>query len=218
MTAFAMDTDILPRKKYLGKGKGLNELNGVNRSRSQVRSARRPSKPRASCDGLATNTNNHPSELTLVVMGAEKVGKSALVSQFLWDDFVTEYRPTVEEFNWIEYEMDDGHELLLQVPIMMVANKMDLSMDDWHPDELRDYAMINKISYASISAKHLRKVNQVFGDLLEQLKTSRISGEHQLTKRRQSMPSRRAYSGAYIDYDAIEQIAKKHNRQNCCIM
>uniref|UniRef100_A0A914CFP5 Uncharacterized protein n=1 Tax=Acrobeloides nanus TaxID=290746 RepID=A0A914CFP5_9BILA len=61
-------------------------------------------------------------------------------------------------------------------------------------------------------------VNQVFGDLLEQLKTSRISGEHQLTKRRQSMPSRRAYSGAYIDYDAIEQIAKKHNRQNCCIM
>lgn len=125
MTMSHMDTDILPRKKYIGKGTGLNELNGVNRSKSQVRSTRRPSKPRwifrysinmvffkcleflihhfpkstpnekftisseddisfrelylldvktifrASCDAYANS--NHPSELTLVVMGAEKV-------------------------------------------------------------------------------------------------------------------------------------------------
>lgn len=44
-----------------------------------------------------------------------KVGKSALVCQFLWEEFIKEYRPTVEEFNWIEYKKDDGGKTLLQV-------------------------------------------------------------------------------------------------------
>ncbi|CAG9531521.1 unnamed protein product, partial [Cercopithifilaria johnstoni] len=43
------------------------------------------------------------------------VGKSALVGQFLWEKFTKEYRPTVEEFNWIEYMKDDGSKILLQV-------------------------------------------------------------------------------------------------------
>uniref|UniRef100_A0A914XWY5 Uncharacterized protein n=1 Tax=Panagrolaimus superbus TaxID=310955 RepID=A0A914XWY5_9BILA len=62
------------------------------------------------------NNDSSPSsnELTFVVMGGEKVGKSALVSQFLWDKFIEEYHPTVEEFNWIEYDIG-GHELMLQV-------------------------------------------------------------------------------------------------------
>ncbi|TKR97008.1 hypothetical protein L596_010939 [Steinernema carpocapsae] len=44
-------------------------------------------------------------QLTLVVLGAPKVGKSALVSQFLWSHYPTEYSPTVEDFNWIEYDV-----------------------------------------------------------------------------------------------------------------
>uniref|UniRef100_A0A0R3RP51 Zonular occludens toxin n=1 Tax=Elaeophora elaphi TaxID=1147741 RepID=A0A0R3RP51_9BILA len=55
------------------------------------------------------------SQFTLFVLGAPKVGKTALVSQFLWEEFVKEYRPTVEEFNWIEYKKDDGGKTLLQV-------------------------------------------------------------------------------------------------------
>lgn len=43
-----------------------------------------------------------------------QVGKSTLVNQFLWEAFIKEYRPTVEEFNWIEYEVEDG-ELLVQI-------------------------------------------------------------------------------------------------------
>ncbi|KAM3722198.1 Ras-related protein Rap-1b [Dirofilaria immitis] len=52
---------------------------------------------------------------TLFVLGASKVGKTALVSQFLWEEFVKEYRPTVEEFNWIEYNQDDGGKTFLQI-------------------------------------------------------------------------------------------------------
>ncbi|RCN34202.1 Ras family protein [Ancylostoma caninum] len=44
-----------------------------------------------------------------------QVGKSALVSQFLWEGFVSDYKPTVEEFNWIEYELGEGSALMLQV-------------------------------------------------------------------------------------------------------
>ncbi|EJD75276.1 hypothetical protein LOAG_17547 [Loa loa] len=55
------------------------------------------------------------SQYTLFVLGGSKVGKSALVGQFLWEEFIKEYRPTVEEFNWIEYKKDDGDTTLLQV-------------------------------------------------------------------------------------------------------
>ncbi|KAL3997741.1 Ras family protein [Acanthocheilonema viteae] len=54
-------------------------------------------------------------QYTLFVLGAPKVGKSALVGQFLWEEFIKQYRPTVEEFNWIEYKNDDGGKTLLQV-------------------------------------------------------------------------------------------------------
>lgn len=38
-----------------------------------------------------------------------------MVSQFLWHKFVEDYRPTVEEFNWIEYEIEEGRVLMVQV-------------------------------------------------------------------------------------------------------
>uniref|UniRef100_A0A914KJE2 Uncharacterized protein n=1 Tax=Meloidogyne incognita TaxID=6306 RepID=A0A914KJE2_MELIC len=49
-----------------------------------------------------SSPNNIP-QLTIVLMGGPKTGKSALVSQFLWECFLSDYRPTVEEFNWVEY-------------------------------------------------------------------------------------------------------------------
>lgn len=55
-----------------------------------------------------------PAQLTVVLMGAPKTGKTTLVNQFLWEAFIKDYRPTVEEFNWIEYDSEDG-ELVVQV-------------------------------------------------------------------------------------------------------
>ena len=39
-----------------------------------------------------------------------------MVSQFLWQGFDEAYRPTIEEFHWIEYDRGDGHLFTLQVP------------------------------------------------------------------------------------------------------
>ena len=36
------------------------------------------------------------------------MGKSALVNQFLWEIFIQDYHPTVEEFNWIEYDCSES--------------------------------------------------------------------------------------------------------------
>lgn len=53
-----------------------------------------------------TNTSSNVKELyRVVVMGKAKVGKTAIVSQFLYDRFVPEYKPTVEELHRGEYEM-----------------------------------------------------------------------------------------------------------------
>ncbi|KAL3072995.1 hypothetical protein niasHS_017969 [Heterodera schachtii] len=66
----------------------------------------------------STDPTAHPqTQLTLVLMGAPRVGKSALVNQFLWEGFLHDYRPTVEEFNWVEYGSDEPNspQLLLQL-------------------------------------------------------------------------------------------------------
>ncbi|KAF7624706.1 hypothetical protein Mgra_00010012 [Meloidogyne graminicola] len=79
---------------------------------------------RSSADQLTENKNknfnstNSIPQLTIVLMGAPKTGKSALVSQFLWECFLSEYRPTVEEFNWVEYGCKDqknGPNFILQI-------------------------------------------------------------------------------------------------------
>ncbi|CAG5132014.1 unnamed protein product [Candidula unifasciata] len=45
----------------------------------------------------------------LVVMGAAGVGKTAIISQFLYDQFVSEYKETVEELHRGEYDMNGMH-------------------------------------------------------------------------------------------------------------
>uniref|UniRef100_A0A0N5AED7 GTP-binding protein n=1 Tax=Syphacia muris TaxID=451379 RepID=A0A0N5AED7_9BILA len=223
-------------------------------------------------------------EFTLAVLGASRVGKSALVGQFLWDGFVQDYRPTIEEFNWIEYNNEHEKEFMLQVidssgshdflamrqlyaktadafvvvyavddaisldeakgivreirelnakraPILMLANKIDLydSPSEWVCKDGDYFATKNHIMFSPISAKNSQKVShfafylvysscifqvdEVFSSLL-----NRIDGflSSQLTKRRQSMPSTRAYSG--LDPLAIAKVAKKHQKNGCVIM
>ncbi|VDN03125.1 unnamed protein product [Thelazia callipaeda] len=79
-----------------------------------VNTTRFPAFERLSRERSSTSTVTS-SQHTLVLLGASRVGKTTLASQFLWNEFIKEYRPTVEEFNWIEYINDDGNEKLLQV-------------------------------------------------------------------------------------------------------
>lgn len=51
----------------------------------------------------------------IVMMGSAKVGKSSIISQFLYDKYLTRYRETVEELHRGEYELPDGASLTLDI-------------------------------------------------------------------------------------------------------
>lgn len=51
----------------------------------------------------------------VVVMGAAFVGKTQIVSQFLYDKFTNRYRQTIEELHRGEYELPDGSSLTLDI-------------------------------------------------------------------------------------------------------
>lgn len=51
----------------------------------------------------------------IVVMGAAFVGKTQIVSQFLYDKFSSRYRQTIEELHRGEYELPDQSSLTLDI-------------------------------------------------------------------------------------------------------
>ncbi|GFO00569.1 ras-related protein rap-1b [Plakobranchus ocellatus] len=61
------------------------------------------------CQLSVTSPNIPKSHYRLVVMGAAGVGKTAIVSQFLYDQFVSEYKETIEELHRGEYYMNGVH-------------------------------------------------------------------------------------------------------------
>lgn len=48
-------------------------------------------------------------------MGSERVGKTSIVSQFLYDKFTPRYRRTTEDLHRGEYELADGATLTLDI-------------------------------------------------------------------------------------------------------
>lgn len=72
--------------------------------------------------GTAATVKNGKSDYTklkeqhrVVMMGSAKVGKSSIISQFLYDKYLTRYRETVEELHRGEYELPDGASLTLDI-------------------------------------------------------------------------------------------------------
>ncbi|WKX92636.1 hypothetical protein Q1695_010568 [Nippostrongylus brasiliensis] len=239
------------------------------RKDSKTRLARSKSAARPRPHHTGRDLTRRPYEITTVVLGATKVGKSALVSQFLWERFLTDYRPTVEEFNWIEYDVEEGSALMLQiidasgsrdflamrhfyirtgdaflvvfsiddahsleeakriieeieqernkkVPVVLVANKCDLHSDvmDWKAKGSHQYAYTKAIPIVECSAKNHAEVIEAFKELLERLRDQSRIGITELRKRRQSMPSTRAYSG--IDVADVERLKSK--QKTTCVI
>ncbi|XP_037286532.2 GTP-binding protein Rhes [Rhipicephalus microplus] len=63
-----------------------------------------------------THHSHHPAkdQYRVVVLGAARVGKTAIVHQFLYDEFPADYFATVEEFHTGEYEVN-GASLTLDI-------------------------------------------------------------------------------------------------------
>uniref|UniRef100_A0A5S6QAN1 GTP-binding protein Rhes n=1 Tax=Trichuris muris TaxID=70415 RepID=A0A5S6QAN1_TRIMR len=80
----------------------------------QPRGAVRPAGSRLSNGLTRERGSGQIAKVNVVILGASQVGKTAIASQFLWNEFNPErYKPTVEDFNWIEYTMDGSQETLL---------------------------------------------------------------------------------------------------------
>lgn len=65
--------------------------------------------------------NEHPSQIKfkeqrrIVVLGSAKVGKSAIIQQFLYDEFPIKHRRTVEDLHVAEYNLSNGASLTLEI-------------------------------------------------------------------------------------------------------
>ncbi|GAB0096998.1 ras-related protein Rap-2b-like [Sergentomyia squamirostris] len=66
--------------------------------------------PKAECSPVKRKEHHR-----VVMMGAAKVGKSSIISQFLYDKYLARYRQTVEELHRGEYELPDGAALTLDI-------------------------------------------------------------------------------------------------------
>ena len=51
----------------------------------------------------------------VVMMGAARVGKSSIISQFLYEKYLARYKETIEELHRGEYELPDGASLTLDI-------------------------------------------------------------------------------------------------------
>lgn len=97
----------------------LPSLTSVLKS-TRANSADYPSSSTTGAKRCNTSTT-HSSNLTrkqqhrIVVMGAAKVGKTCIISQFLYDKFNPRYKQTVEELHRGEYDLPDGSALTLDI-------------------------------------------------------------------------------------------------------
>ena len=61
---------------------------------------------RKTCSVNNGNTVNFTSKYNIVVLGGQSVGKSAIISQFLYDKFLPKHRETIEDLHEANYDID----------------------------------------------------------------------------------------------------------------
>ncbi|VDO91695.1 unnamed protein product [Heligmosomoides polygyrus] len=259
---------------FQGNTSGSSSSSTMARKDTRTKLARSKSAARPRAPHVAgRDMTRRPYEITAVVLGATKVDEHKAQRQLVlsrhFDELHNDYRPTVEEFNWVEYDVEEGSALMLQiidssgsrdflamrhfyvrtgdaflvvfsiddassldeakriieeieqerqkkVPVVLVANKCDLYDDvmDWKAKGSHQYAYTKAIPIVECSAKHHEEVTEAFKELLERLRDQSQIGITEMRKRRQSMPSTRAYSG--IDVTEIERLKSKQ-KTTCTI-
>ncbi|XP_058053420.1 ras-related protein Rap-2b-like [Anopheles bellator] len=70
-----------------------------------------PSSPPATASTATVKKERH----RVTMMGAARVGKSSIISQFLYEKYLSRYKQTIEEMHRGEYELPDGSSLTLDI-------------------------------------------------------------------------------------------------------
>ncbi|XP_070184821.1 ras-related protein Rap-2a-like [Littorina saxatilis] len=95
-----------------------SQLCGDSRNNNMENKTSKPKSNSSSQEQLTLNAKKgkqgDKSRYRIVVMGAAGVGKSAIISQFLYDNFQNEYNQTVEELHQGEYDFN-GVKLTLDI-------------------------------------------------------------------------------------------------------
>ena len=81
---------------------------------TQTKSERRRTHSSPGSSDASASQQLSKDKYRLVVMGAAEVGKTCLVSRFLYHEFISQYKATVEEFHSGEYEIN-GRPLTLDI-------------------------------------------------------------------------------------------------------
>lgn len=195
-------------------------------------------------DNDFTNSKHYKEQRRVVMMGAARVGKTCIITQFLYDQFQNRYKQTIEELHRGEYDLPDGSALTLdildtsgsfefpamrnlsirtagafilvfavddaesfreverlrnqiiqtrgaEVPIVVVANKIDLNEDHWQiQHELTEMIVCEdwKYGYVECSAKENTGIIEIFKELLVQANI-RYNLSPAVRRRRQSLPA-----------------------------
>ncbi|XP_055630594.1 GTP-binding protein Rhes-like isoform X2 [Toxorhynchites rutilus septentrionalis] len=69
------------------------------------------SKGASDCEPVTPRKERH----RVTMMGAARVGKSSIISQFLYEKYLSRYKQTIEEMHRGEYELPDGSCLTLDI-------------------------------------------------------------------------------------------------------
>ncbi|KAL1477581.1 hypothetical protein MTO96_035628 [Rhipicephalus appendiculatus] len=124
------------------------------------------------------NTHHHPArdQYRVVVLGAARVGKTAIVHQFLYDEFPVDYVPTVEESR--SKKARRIHDQIVELhsakaPVVVVGNKCELpaSMRRVRREVAETIISIDwENGFVESSAKDNVNVFAIFKELLVQAK------------------------------------------------
>lgn len=98
-----------------GNGSSASLLPILPRSCQRLRLSSLTAALRSQTHKPADSRLKRKEEHRIVMMGSAKVGKSSIISQFLYDKYLTRYRQTVEELHRGEYELPDGASLTLDI-------------------------------------------------------------------------------------------------------
>lgn len=100
-----------PTFNHIGDGKFCRYFNRISLTQACVTNFL--SSPKKSMNSGGGNVIKEKHRI--VVMGAAFVGKTQVVSQFLYDKFSNRYRTTIEELHRGEYELPDQSTLTLDI-------------------------------------------------------------------------------------------------------